>query len=205
MLRVGLTGGLATGKSLVAGELEHLGCFLIYADRLGHDAMRPGGPAYRPIVDRFGPEILQQDGSIDRQRLGSIVFSDAAKLGQLNAIVHPAVFALEDELAAEAAARDPHSIVVIEAAILIETGRYRAFDRLIVTTCPEETQIARAMKRDGLSREEVLKRIQRQMPLSEKLRYAHYVIDTGGSKLETAVQVRSVYETLKDYAKTHDL
>jgi dephospho-CoA kinase len=205
MLRVGLTGGLATGKSLVAGELGRLGCFVIYADKLGHEVMRPGGPAYQPIVDVFGPDILQKNGLIDRQRLGAIVFADPLKLAQLNAIVHPAVFARENELAAEAADRNPGAIVVIEAAILIETGRYRALDRLIVTVCPEETQIARSMKRDGLSREEVVKRIERQLPLREKLQYADYVIDTGGSKEDAVAQVLNVYESLKDYARTHDL
>lgn len=205
MLRVGLTGGLATGKSFVAGEFERLGCFLIYADRLGHEVMRPGGPAYQPIVDLFGPDILQEDSAIHRQRLGAIVFADPEKLAQLNAIVHPAVFAREDALAAEAAARDADAIVMIEAAILIETGRYRDFDRLVLTSCPEETQIARAMKRDQLPREEVVKRIRRQLPLSEKLQHAHYVIDTGGSKEQTTLQVRTVYANLKDYAKKHAL
>jgi dephospho-CoA kinase len=209
MLRVGLTGGLATGKSFVAGEFERLGCFLIYADKLGHEVLQPGGPAYQPVIDLFGPEILQEDGGplrpIDRQRLGSIVFADSARLAQLNAIVHPGVFEREDALAAEAAARDPHAIVIIEAAILVETGRYRAFDRLILTTCPEELQIARAMRRDNLTREEVLKRIRRQLSLSEKLGLAHYVIDTGASKQETVAQVQSVYNNLREYAKTHDL
>lgn len=209
MLRVGLTGGLATGKSFVAGELERLGCFVIYADKLGHDVMQPGGPAYQPILDLFGPEILEKgDGplrTIDRQRLGSIVFADQSRLAQLNAIVHPAVFEREDALAAAAAAHDPHSIVIIEAAILIETGRYREFDRLILTTCPEEIQIERAMKRDNLSRQEVLKRLHRQLPLSEKLVHAHYVIDTGGTKQKTATLVRAVYDSLKEYARTFDL
>jgi dephospho-CoA kinase len=206
MLRVGLTGGLATGKSLVARELERLGCFLIYADKLGHEVMLPGGAAYQPIVDLFGPEILEPGsappGTINRQRLGSIVFADPTRLAQLNAIVHPAVFEREEALAAEAAALDPHVIVIIEAAILIETGRYRTLDRLILTTCPEEVQIERAMKRDNLSREEVLKRIRLQLPLSEKLAYAHYVIDTGASKQETAARVRAVYDSLEDYART---
>jgi dephospho-CoA kinase len=206
MLRLGLTGGLATGKSFVAREFERLGCFLIYADKLGHDVMLPGGPAYQAIVNLFGPEILEKGSDlprpIHRQQLGSIFFSNRGRLAQLNAIVHPAVFEREEALAADAAARDPHAIVIIEAAILIETGRHRTLDRLILTTCPEEIQIERAMKRDNLSRDEVLKRIQRQLPLSEKLAYADYVIDTGASKQETVARVHAVYDSLKDYERS---
>jgi dephospho-CoA kinase len=166
--------------------------------------MQPEGPAYAPIVEKFGSEILLPDGHIDRPRLGRIVFADSARLKELNAIVHPAVFAREDKLVEDAMIHDPCGIVIIEAAILIETGRYRAFDRLILTVCSEELQIERAIKRDQLPRDEVLKRIQRQLPLSEKIGLADYVIDTSGSKEETIGRVQTVHKALKELARSHD-
>jgi len=200
MLRVGLTGGYATGKSFVASELEKRGCFLIYADRLGHEVMAPGGPAYAPILEKFGPGILGEDGAIDRKKLAAVVFGNEELLEQLNGIVHPAVFDREEALLAEQVARDPHAIVVMESAILIETGRYKTFDRLILTTCSESLQVSRGMKRDRLPRSEVLKRIGHQMPLDEKKKFADFVIDTTGSKAETAAHVAVVYQSLKNVA-----
>lgn len=198
MLRVGLTGGYATGKSFVASELEKRGCFLLYADRLGHEVMAPGGPAYGPIVERFGAGILGEDGAIDRKKLGAVVFGHEELLEQLNAIVHPAVFDRETAFLAEVSAKDQKAIVVLESAILIETGRYKAFDRLLLTTCAESLQVSRAMKRDGLSRSEVLKRIRHQMPFDEKKKFAHFVIDTSGSKTQTAARVAAFFESLRN-------
>jgi dephospho-CoA kinase len=197
MLRVGLTGGYATGKSFVASELDKRGCLLIYADRLGHEVMAPGGPAYTPIVKRFGAGVLDKDGAIDRKKLAALVFGDEGLLEELNGIVHPAVFDREEALLAEFAARDPNAIVVMESAILIETGRYKVFDRLILTACSESLQVSRGMKRDRLPRSEVLKRIRNQMPLEEKEKFADFVIDTSGSKAETVVRVAAVYQSLK--------
>ncbi len=200
MLRVGLTGGYATGKSFVASELEKRGCFLIYADRLGHEVMAPGGPAYAPIVEKFGAGILGKDGAIDRKQLADVVFGNEELLEQLNSIVHPAVFDREEALLAEYSAQDGHAIVVMESAILIETGRYKTFDRLILTTCAESLQVSRGMKRDRLTRSEVLKRIRHQMPLEEKKKFANFVIDTSGSKAETAAQLAVIYQSLKSLA-----
>jgi dephospho-CoA kinase len=204
MLKVGLTGGYATGKSFVAAELERLGCHLIYADQLGHRVLLPDEGAYAPTVQAFGPEILAADGSIDRQKLGAIVFGSPELLAQLSGFVHPAVFRMEEKLLAAFAASDPCGIAVIEAAILIETGRYKGFDRLILTACDVEVQIARAMKRDGLTREQVLARLENQMPVEEKRKYAHYVVDTGGTKEETMRQVEHVYRELKELAETKE-
>lgn len=201
MLRVGLTGGYATGKSFVASELEKRGCFVIYADRLGHEVMAPGGPAYSPIVELFGAGILGSDGAIDRKRLAALVFGNEELLEKLNGIVHPAVFDREEALLAEQVARDPQAIVVMESAILIETGHYKAFDRLVLTTCSESLQVSRGMKRDGLSRGEVVKRIRNQMSLAEKQKFADFVIDTSGSKPETVARVAAMYQTLKSLAK----
>jgi dephospho-CoA kinase len=204
MLKVGLTGGYASGKSFVAAELARLGCYLIYADALGHDVLKPGREAYQPIIQMFGEGILSQDGTIDRKRLGQIVFSSPELLKRLTDVVHPAVFRLEAELLEEAKRRDPHLIAVIEAAILIETGRYKVFDRLILTACNEATQIARGTARDGLSAECVKARIDKQLPLEEKKKYADYVISTDGTKEETLRQVEAVFRDLERLARVHE-
>jgi dephospho-CoA kinase len=201
MLKVGLTGGYATGKSLVAKELERLSCHLIYADELGHQVLQPGGEAYAATVEIFGREILNADGTIDRKKLGEIVFASPELLEKLSSLVHPAVIRLEERLLEEFQRQDPHGIAVVEAAILIETGRYAVFDRVILTTCDEETQIARGMKRDHATREQVLARLGKQLPLPEKQRHAHYVVDTSGPKEETARQVQRVYRELKEIAE----
>ena len=168
MLKVGLTGGYATGKSFVARELERLGCHVIYADELGHQALSPGGEAFEPVIAEFGPAALDNKGRIDRKKLAALVFGDAARLATLSNIVHPAVFHLEEKLLNEIAAADPRAIVVLEAAILIEAKRTDAFDRIILTACDEEVQIARAMKRDNATREQAVARLANQMPLAEK-------------------------------------
>ena len=201
MLKVGLTGGYATGKSFVAAALEHLGCFVLYADQLGHAVLEIGGEAYHPTADFFGPGILRPDGSIDRKLLGNRVFASPELLAQLNSFVHPAVFRLEEQQLAEWRAGDPHGIAVVEAAILIETGRHSVFDRLILTTCSKETQILRGIKRDHLTEAEVLARLARQMPFTEKQKYADYVIDTNGEKQGTLHQVEVMFVELKELAE----
>jgi dephospho-CoA kinase len=197
MLRVGLTGGLASGKSFVGKTLADLGCLLIQADELGRQVQQPGGEAYDAIVREFGPEILKADKTIDRRGLAAIVFHDPERLKVLNAIVHPYVYQRQRRLEEGFASSHPHGIAVTEAAILIETGTYRDYDRLIVATCSPEQQVERAMARDHLTREEVLDRMQRQLPLAEKVKYADYQIDTSGSKEQTQARTRAVYESLR--------
>jgi dephospho-CoA kinase len=197
MLRVGLTGGLATGKSTVGRMLAEMGCLLIKADDLGHEVMEPGGEAYSGIVAEFGRGILSPDGTVNRRQLASLVFSHPERLAKLNALVHPPVHARERALAEAFAREHPDGIAVTEAAILVETGSYRNYDRMIVAVCEPEQQIERAMARDHLSREEVLDRLRRQMPLEEKVKYADFVVDTSGSKQNTLEQTRAVYEALK--------
>ncbi len=197
MLRVGLTGGLASGKSFVGHALAELGCYLIEADKLGHEVMLPGAEAYDAIVREFGGGVLDPSGQIDRRKLSALVWDHPERLAKLNSFVHPAVWAREKQRMAEIAQADPHAIAVVEAAILVETGSYRGFDKLIVVTCTAEQQMERAMKRGSYSKEEVLSRISRQLPLAEKVRVADYVIDTSGSKENTLEQVRAVYETLR--------
>jgi dephospho-CoA kinase len=197
MLRVGLTGGLASGKSFVGHALAELGCYLIEADKLGHEVMLPGAEAYHSIVQEFGGGILDSNGQIDRRKLSTLVWDHPERLEKLNSFVHPAVWAREERRMDEIAQADPHAIAVVEAAILVETGSYKRFDKLIVVTCTAEQQMERAMKRGSYSKEEVLSRISRQLPLADKVRVADYVIDTSGSKESTLEQVRAVYETLR--------
>jgi dephospho-CoA kinase len=197
MLRVGLTGGLACGKSFVGQALADLGCHLLQADQLGHEVLAPGGEAYAAVVREFGAGVLTADGEIDRRALAAQVFGDDERLALLNSLVHPPVMRREEAWLARVAAADPHGIAVVEAAILIETGSYQRFDKLILVTCHEEQQVQRAMKRDGAARAEVLARIRRQMPLSEKRMFADFIVDTSGAKEETLRQTRAVYETLR--------
>jgi dephospho-CoA kinase len=197
MLKVGLTGGLATGKSHVDAYLAQFGCRLLKADELGHRAMQPGVAAFERILKEFGPAILGPEGSIDRRALGAIVFADAQKLAALNAIVHPVVIQAEEEWYSAIASEDPGAIGVVEAAILIETGSYKRFDKIVLTVCARHQQIERAMKRDGLSREEVEARLSRQMPLEEKRKFADYVVDTSGEKEDTLAATRRVFEELR--------
>jgi len=196
MLRVGLTGGLASGKSFVGRALADLGCLLIQADQLGHQVLEPGGEAYAAVIREFGPGIVRTDGTIDRPALAALVFHDSQRLAALNALVHPPVWARERQLMDEYAAAHPRGIAVVEAAILVETGSYRNYAKLIVAVCSEEQQIERAMSRDGMTREQVLDRLSRQMPLAEKMKYADYVIDTSGAKESTLAQTRDVYQAL---------
>ena len=196
MLRVGLTGGLASGKSFVGRELKNLGCLLIRADELGHQVLAPNGEAYHGTLREFGLEILNADGTIDRRKLAAIVFHDPAQLAKLNALVHPPVQARERRLMDEYAAIHPRGIAVVEAAILVETGSYRDFAKLIVAVCGEEQQIERAIARDGMTREQALERLSRQLPLAEKIKYADYVIDTSGAKESTLEQTRAVHQAL---------
>lgn len=196
MLRVGLTGGLASGKSFVGRALANLGCVLIQADELGHQVLEPGGEAYDAVIREFGPGVVTPDGRIDRPTLAALVFHDSQRLATLNALVHPPVWARERNLLDDYAAAHPHGIAVVEAAILVETGSYRNYSKLIVAVCSEEQQIERAISRDGMTREQVSDRLSRQMPLAEKIKYADYVIDTSGAKENTLAQTRDVYQAL---------
>jgi len=195
MLRVGLTGGLASGKSFVGKALADLGCHLIQADELGHEVLMPGAEAYEAVVGEFGSGVLAPDGTVDRSRLAAEVFDRPERLAKLNSLVHPPVIRREEKILGDLEARDPGGIAVMEAAILIETGSYRRFDKIIVVVATREQQVERAMGR-GLSREEALARIDRQMPLEEKRKFADYVIDTSGQKEDTLRQVGEVYREL---------
>lgn len=200
MLCVGLTGGLATGKSFVGRTLSELGCLWIQADVLGHQVLAPGGVAYDGVLREFGEGILKEDGSVDRVRLANVVFGKPERLEVLNRLVHPPVIAMEEAMVREFAERNPSGIAVVEAAILVEHGGYKRFDKLIVTRCEERQQIERAMERLGATLEQVRARLDRQMPVEEKVRLADFVIDTSGTKEQTVEQVRQVHESLQGLA-----
>ncbi len=197
MLRIGLTGGLATGKSIVGQELGRLGCRVLRADDLGHAVLQQGGEASLPVIEAFGSEILLPNGDIDRRRLAGIVFNDEAKLKLLNSIVHPSVRLREEAWMQQVEDADPTALAVVEAAILVETGSYRRFHKLVLAVCGEQQQIERAMSRDGATREDVLARIRRQMPLAEKMKFADYVIDTSQTMADTIEQVARLYKSLR--------
>lgn len=201
MLHVGLTGGLASGKTFVGHALEDLGCHVIRADDLGHKVLLPGGEAYDAVINEFGNAILDDDGMIDRRRLAALVFDHPERLEKLNSLVHPPVIRREKEMEDDIARRHPQAIVVVEAAILVETGSYTRFDKLIVAFCSPEQQLQRAMHRSSYTKEEVMARLSRQLPLAEKIKVADYVIDTSGTKEQTVAQVRRVYESLESLRK----
>ena len=198
VLRVGLTGGIATGKSHVLAEFQELGAFGIDADVLARRVVEKGKPAYQEIVREFGVEILRDDGAIDRRKLGRIIFGDEARRNRLNAIVHPHVYEEESaEVAAILAGNSRRPLIVItDAALIIETGSDRRYDRIVVVFCRPELQLARLAGRDEMSKREAEQRIRSQMPIAEKVRYGHYVIDTSGEYAETGEQVRRVYRSL---------
>ena len=196
MLKVGLTGGLASGKTFVGEELERLGCLLIQADELGHEVLEPAGEAYAGVVAEFGARILMADGRIDRGRLAAEVFRAPEQLARLNALVHPAVLYREEELMARFRADQPDGIAVVEAAILIEIGRYKDFDRMILVYCRPEQQLERALRRPGATEADVRARLALQMPLEEKKKYVHFTIDTSDEKADTLRQTRAVWKAL---------
>ena len=201
MLKVGLTGGIATGKTYVADSLRKLGCEVSDADVVARIIVEPGQPAYEDIVQAFGPEILQPDGTIDRARLGAIIFANEQARLNLNAMTHPRIHEAQSRWLAEVAERNPNAIAIIDASLMIESGGYKKFDKIIVVYCSLEVQLERLMTRNNLSCEEAMKRIAAQMPASEKLKYADYSVETSGGFEATDQQVESLYIELEKQAK----
>ncbi|HEY8462375.1 MAG TPA: dephospho-CoA kinase [Blastocatellia bacterium] len=197
MLKIGLTGGIATGKSYVLSVLSELGCEVIDADAIAHRAIEPGRPAYFDIINHFGRDILNEDGSINRAALAAIVFTNKSAREKLNEIVHPRVYEAQAEWFEDVARRNPDAIAVVDAALMIETGSYRRFDKIIVVYCDPELQLRRLMERNGLTREQAQARISAQMPSDEKLKYADYAIDTSNGFEDTRRQVERTYEELR--------
>ena len=196
MLVVGLTGGICSGKSTVAAMFERLGAVVIDADRVAHELQAPGQPLFEAIVSAFGRQIVGEDGSIDRRRLGAIVFADPKARARLEEILHPAIVE-ECERRIQHARASGAAVCLLDAALLIESGRHARFDRIVLVEAGEAVQLDRLMARMGLSREEAMQRIRSQMPLEEKRRHAKFVIENGGSLEETERQVRAVWEQLQ--------
>lgn len=201
MLRVGLTGGLASGKSFVAAEFERLGCRVLQADRVGRRILANDREARRLIAREFGRGVLAADGMVDRAALAAAAFSSPERLKVLNAIIHPRVFARIEIFFGDLQAQDRDAIGMVEAAIMIESGSFRRYQRIVLTSCPRGLQVERFLGRGGGSRADAEARIGSQMPLEEKLRHADYVIDTGGSKRRTLDEVRSVHRELRQEAR----
>ena len=178
MLRVGLTGSIAVGKSFVSGVLAGLGCHVLDADETARDVVAPGSPGLRDVVAKFGYDVLYGYGSLDRGALGALVFADASKRATLNSILHPYIIAQQDQQLREWEALDPDGIAIVDAALMIESGGYKRFDKLIVVHCRADVQLERLMSRDKLNRAEAERRIAAQMPQEEKKKFADYLIDT---------------------------
>jgi dephospho-CoA kinase len=202
MLKVGLTGSIAVGKSFVLRTLAEFGCHVIDADTIARDVVAPASAGLKLVAEAFGNEILREDGALDRPKLGSIVFSNEEKRAQLNSILHPLIIAVQDDQIREIELQDPNGIVVVDAALMIESGGYRRLDKLIVVHCRPEIQLNRLMSRDQLSREAAAQRIASQMPQEEKMKYADFLIDTSEGFDNTREQVVAVFEKLNAIA--HD-
>jgi len=196
MLRVGLTGSIGVGKSFVASVFEELGAHVLDADQTAREVVMPGRPGLKAITDAFGEEILNADGTLNRKQLGALVFADEAKRRQLNALLHPFIIARQDEILKEWEAKDPDGIGIVDAALMIESGGYRRFDKLIVVHCRPEVQLERLMLRDKLSLDEAQRRIDSQMPQEEKQKFADYLIDTSDGFDLTREQTIKVYKAL---------
>lgn len=197
MLKVGLTGSIAVGKSFVLGVLAELGCRVLDADLTAREVVAPGTPGLKALIEAFGNDILREDGRLDRTRLGAIVFSDEAKRLLLNSILHPFIIAAQDDQLRQWEAEAPDGIAVVDAALMIESGGSQRFDKLIVVHCRPEIQLERLVSRDGLSPQEARRRIDAQMSQDEKMKYADFLIDTSEGFERVREQTEVVFRELK--------
>jgi dephospho-CoA kinase len=201
MLIVGLTGGVASGKSTVARVWLEEGAYIIDADQIARELVEPHSPTWQELVRIFGERILQENGSLHRKALADIVFSDPEKRNRLNHLLHPRIKEETRRRLESVGRKDPEAIVVIDAALLVETGAYREVDQLIVVHATEAEQIDRLRKRGGVGLEEALRIVSAQMPLEEKLKVADRVIRTEGSLEETRRKAKEVFRELKQLAR----
>ncbi len=224
MLKVGLTGGIAAGKTVVGEMFVALGAHLVQADRIAHSLMQPGEAVYNEVVRHFGREILNRDGSVNRAKLAEAAFGSAtaaqgkrasrieqpqvqpSRIEELNRIVHPVVIRSQDAWMQEMGRQDPHAIAIVEAALILEAGAREHFDRLIVVTCSAEQRVARFAARQKIdleaARKEVVRRMAAQLPDEEKIKAADHVVDNSGSLDQTREQVRQVWEKLRAQGKS---
>jgi dephospho-CoA kinase len=196
MLRVGLTGSIGVGKTFVSSVFEDLGCHVLDADVIAREVVAPGSPALKDVVREFGTEILQSDGSLNRTKLGAVVFESATKRQLLNSITHPYIIAQQDQRLGQWAAEDPDGIGIVDAALMVESGGYKRFDKLIVVHCRPEVQVNRLMARNNLSRAEAEARINSQMDQEEKKKFADYLIDTSDGFDAARKRTEEVYGEL---------
>jgi dephospho-CoA kinase len=195
-LLVGLTGSIATGKSTVSRMFAHLGARVLDADLLAREVVMPGQPAYLKIVEEFGQGVVQDDGTLDRKALGAIVFAEPARRKRLEEITHPAIAARQQRILSVLDEEAFEGIVIWDVALLFETGGVARMDRVVVVATDPETELARLMSRDGMAEADARARIASQMPVAEKAKRAHYVIDNSGDRALTEHQVKVVYEAL---------
>ncbi len=196
MLKVGLTGSIAVGKTTVCGFFRELGCHVLDADLVAREVVDPGTKGLQQVVEHFGEGILHEDGSIDRAALGKIVFADAEQRAVLNSIIHPLVLKRQDAWLAEIENTDPNGIAIVDAALMIESGGYRRFNKIIVVWCNADTQVTRLITRNGLSLSEAKQRIAAQMPQEEKKKFADFVIDTSEGLESTRLQTVAIHQQL---------
>jgi dephospho-CoA kinase len=196
MLRVGLTGSIAVGKSFVSSVFAELGCHVLDADQTAREVVMPGAAGLKAVAQEFGEDILAPDGTLDRARMASIVFADEQKRLRLNHVLHPFIIARQDEILREWEREDPNGIGLVDAALMIESGGYKRFDKLVVVHCRPEVQLERLMLRSKLTLAEAQQRIASQMPQEEKQRYADYLIDTSDGFEPTRQRTVEVYKEL---------
>jgi dephospho-CoA kinase len=209
MLKVGLTGGIASGKSVVGDTFVALGAHLVQADRIAHSLMQPGEAVYNEVVRHFGREILNRDGTVNRAKLAEVAFGATSagdnqresRIRELNRIVHPVVIRSQDDWMHAIGQQDPHAVAIVEAALILEAGAADHFNRLIVVTCDPEQRALRFSARQkidlDIARKEVERRMAAQLPDEEKVKTAHFVIDNSGSLEQTRLQVREVWQKLQ--------
>jgi len=200
MLKVGLTGGIGAGKSTVGRMFGELGCRVIDSDLITRRLFEAGDPVNRAVAATFGPSVVAFDGSIDRRVLGELVFKSPELRQQLNDLVHPAINQRQADWLARIAGEDPHSIGIVEAALIIEVGTYKNYDKIIVVKCAPDVQRKRLRDRTGLTPQQIESRIASQMPLEEKLKVADFVIDNSDDPGTTRQQVQEVYRQLRPLA-----
>ena len=200
-LLVGLTGGIGSGKSLAASFFKELGAHIIDADQLSRDLVHPGQTALKEIVNYFGKNILDPTGNLDRRKLAKIVFQDPGKKSILEGILHPKIFKKEQEVFIEIFTKDPFAIVIIDAALLIESGNYKHVNKVIVVRSSEESQIQRILSRNAVSFDEAVARIKNQMSLEEKIKYADFILDNNMQQEDLKHKVQELFPQLLNISK----
>jgi dephospho-CoA kinase len=197
MKKIGLTGSIAVGKSFVCEVFRELGAAVLDADKVARDVVEPGTVGLDRVVEAFGETVLRADGSLNRPKVGAIVFADEEKRLLLNSIIHPLVFESQNRWLEEVESNDPDAMAIVDAALMIESGGYKRFEKLIVVWCEAELQLQRLMARDGISKEVAEARIAAQLPQDEKKRYADLLIDTSNGYDDTRRQTNEIFQKLK--------